>query len=39
MNVNFTGKLIIDKSFDSLKRSDKDEIIALTKRVLESPKI
>ena len=39
MNVNFTGKLIIDKSFHSLKQSNKDEIIALTKRVLDSPKI
>ena len=39
MNINFRGKLIIDKSFYSLKQSNKDEIIALTKRVLESPKI
>lgn len=39
MNINFCGKLIIDKSFNSLKQSDKEEIIALTKRVLDSPKI
>ena len=39
MNVNFTGKLIIDKSLRALKKSNPDEIIALTERVLYSPDI
>ncbi|MBR5304745.1 MAG: hypothetical protein IKU37_07975 [Candidatus Gastranaerophilales bacterium] len=39
MSVNFCGKLIIDKSLYSLRQSKPDEIIALTKRFLDSPKI
>ena len=39
MNINFTGKLIVDKSFYSLKQSNCDEIVSLTKKVLDTPAI
>ena len=39
MNINFTGKLTIDKSLYSLKRSNVDEIIKQSQKLFDNPDI